>query len=159
MAPLPPSRFRRIAKWTGLASCVVIAALWALSYRGDLRYDAGGWIATTEYSSLGVVWKTSDWDHRESDGWSYEATPQDDRRLFGEVCWYQFGYPCGGDPLFVRAIPFWMLLTIALTSTAIVWLRDRRTVKPGCCLTCGYDLRASKKTCPECGTAIASPSR
>ena len=56
------------------------------------------------------------------------------------------------------SIPFWLLLLVAAIPTAILWHRDRRTVKPGCCLTCGYDLRASKKTCPECGTAIANPT-
>ena len=53
-------------------------------------------------------------------------------------------------------IPFWCLFTLAVIPTAILWLRDRRTVKPGHCHQCGYDLRASKKTCPECGAAIAT---
>ena len=56
-------------------------------------------------------------------------------------------------------MPFWLLLTLAAFPTALLWQRDRRTVKPGCCLTCGYDLRASKKICPECGTPIAPVAR
>ncbi len=61
--------------------------------------------------------------------------------------------PARGFVSFVA--PFWLFLALAAIPTAALWMRDRRTVKPGCCLTCGYDLRASKKTCPECGTAIA----
>jgi hypothetical protein len=34
-----------------------------------------------------------------------------------------------------------------------VWRRRGRG-KPGLCLTCGYDVRASKERCPECGAAI-----
>ena len=57
-------------------------------------------------------------------------------------------------------IPMWTLLVAAALPTVILWHRDRcKKVKPGCCLTCGYDLRASKKTCPECGTAIAPEPR
>ena len=54
-------------------------------------------------------------------------------------------------------MPFWCLLVLTAIPTAILWHRDRRTVKPGCCRQCGYDLRASKKVCPECGRDFNAP--
>ena len=60
----------------------------------------------------------------------------------------------GQEFLGLVPIPMWTLLTLATLPTAILWHRDRRTVKAGCCRVCGYDLRASKKTCPECGAHV-----
>jgi hypothetical protein len=52
-------------------------------------------------------------------------------------------------------------LWVFVLSTAVLpllWLnshvKKRRRLKHGLCPTCGYDLRASKDRCPECGTAI-----
>ena len=54
-------------------------------------------------------------------------------------------------------IPFWIP---TLLFAAVFWrsfsttYRRRKCKKLGLCLKCGYDLRASKERCPECGEAI-----
>ena len=163
---LPPSRTRRIAKWTGLVVCVVIAASWAVSTLwvvGRLRCAMER--AQCGNSRISVSWHDdspemsfwfgpadlSDYWHdcsQESAEWFAEPTNQ---FILGFTELPRTGAPARD----VRAIsmPFWLLFALAAIPTAILWHRDRRTVKPGCCQTCGYDLRASKKICPECGTA------
>ncbi len=51
-------------------------------------------------------------------------------------------------------VPLW--IPTVLFSAMFWWLgprhRRRKRKKLGLCLKCGYDLRASKDRCPECGT-------
>lgn len=58
------------------------------------------------------------------------------------------------------SIPYWPLVLISgilpcrrLRSRVSAYRRNRR-IAAGLCPTCGYDLRASKERCPECGTAV-----
>ncbi len=54
-------------------------------------------------------------------------------------------------------LPYWVLLT-AFSFLPIIWIagfirqRARDRLKAGgCCVRCGYDLRATPEKCPECG--------
>ncbi len=72
---------------------------------------------------------------------------------------FRYGWHVGSN---IR-LPYWPI-AVATAIMPIWWLGKRimsrrqivRWRKMGCCLQCGYDLRASKERCPECGTAIAT---
>jgi hypothetical protein len=54
-------------------------------------------------------------------------------------------------------VPFWSLWLPAGFATFAFVLRAglcRRRLVRGSCVQCGYDLRASKDRCPECGTPV-----
>jgi hypothetical protein len=53
-------------------------------------------------------------------------------------------------------VPWWFLFTclsLAPAHAARAWWRRTRSVPPGVCRECGYDLRATPERCPECGAA------
>lgn len=57
---------------------------------------------------------------------------------------------------FVVRVSYWLLtvpsILVVLCTGRRQWIgRQRR--KSGCCVRCGYDLRGSGASCPECGTA------
>ena len=61
----------------------------------------------------------------------------------------------GGSFVYLSA-PHWSLWTPILLlgawQLAAPIYRKQRWIRRGLCLNCGYDLRASKERCPECGT-------
>ena len=53
-------------------------------------------------------------------------------------------------------VPLWFVALLWFGAAFTCARRAARPHKPGYCVRCGYDLRASKGRCPECGTPIAA---
>ena len=58
-------------------------------------------------------------------------------------------------------VPLWLLVpvfAILPIRYAVLQQRETRRNATAVCVRCGYDLRASRNRCPECGEAIPDPA-
>ena len=104
---------------------------------------------------------------------SSDLYPYYERNEFGaaaeplRVDWGRFGFDVGGvhfsnEPApridsWEVSVPFWFFALAGLVAPVFAfarWMRRRRRMTAGCCVRCGYDLRASRDRCPECGATI-----
>jgi hypothetical protein len=108
--------------------------LMATSCRGIM--SAGGWRHTNAWH--GLKWRHDAFTHPTNDNWAGKFNVR-----FG------FGIIADEGAFFV----FVPHAAVALISggLAAFTFRRSRTVRPGCCPQCGYDLRATPDRCPECG--------
>jgi hypothetical protein len=66
------------------------------------------------------------------------------------------GYASQGKSWYV-ILPLWIPTAALGFVGAQVWRRPVRRLwrlRRGCCPACGYDLRASRERCPECGLGM-----
>ena len=145
------SRTRRIAKWTGVVVCGLIAVTWILTL-----FWGVGYVGDTK--TIGVV-----------KGWAgllvqppnpgvhvgWVGHPGSD----ADVRWWPSLWSSRPTSQWQLAIPLWIPLLAIAIPTAWLWRRDRRH-PPAHCPRCGYDLTGNVTgVCSECGTTKIEAER
>ncbi len=86
---------------------------------------------------------------------TFDEVPRQYAQSIPPTVWNRLGFKSYSGPTHTNVcVPYWSL-ELAATVLPGVWMvrwnRRRRRLAAGCCVACGYDLRASIGRCPECG--------
>jgi hypothetical protein len=136
-------RLFNLAAAVSLLLCVATAGLWVRALNGSNDYIE--W-QSRSFQQIPTTESFEKWDRTQ---WIPDAIFVFGRQPF-------FGYPRNS---FSVHFYYWAVLPATATLPAIAaWqhIRRRRTLAARRCAICGYDLRATPRRCPECGTV---PSR
>lgn len=145
-----PRRILRIAKWCCAIVSLFFASSWALSTCVAFQYVTmpPRWQVYVDSGSFCVCYQWVFYVSEMFGGDGFWAHPFNLSILRFEI------YP--NDDNIVVVIPHWILLTISVPATIMLWRRDRRTHPPGHCRRCGYSLTGNTSgKCPECGETVA----
>jgi len=150
-----------------LVLCVAMVVAWVRSYwRTDcVTYVAGNqgrYVSTGVLCEMGAIATgSSALPSRISraNGLYWETGTAKGSELPSESWWNRRGFSLhawdGQD--WLVGVPCWLVVISTGVLPAVrLWLcrQNRLARRRGLCPTCGYDLRASKDRCPECGTPI-----
>jgi len=142
----------------------IISAVIGDFFRGpsDSRFDAISTIVTFGPEKR-LLWKQVPKVQR---GTGIGARPQSHVFQFYSV---EISPPGGSVGVGVRkwqvvAAPNWLLMLLTASIPAMwaahkaaVAIRNRRRLRHGLCVACGYDIRAGHDCCPECGRSLKPP--
>ncbi|HEX2973516.1 MAG TPA: hypothetical protein VHP11_14370 [Tepidisphaeraceae bacterium] len=159
--------------------CVAISVLWVRSYWAMDYFQWLQWTngnrqqlgrAWTVWSGRGIIGLCSShytaqpplnqpwhflWESSDAATW---------KRPAGSLSKYLgFGYARVDDPRQGYSevyVPHWLLIAMFSVLPASWFMRTRRDrlrrIRLGLCRVCGYDLRANRERCPECGKPIST---
>lgn len=137
------------------------------------------WHYTSRYLSGTLLAWARDMAAHDGEGWEWHTTSVGHKEFWntlsegwGPLRW-RFGIVSSfvyGEEMQVISAPIWLLAPllavwplVSITLLIRRRIRRRRRLATGCCLSCGYDLRATPSAggeklarCPECGAAAAS---
>ncbi len=170
----PPSRTRRLLKWTGAGVSLVsfaasLLSLWYTFYvsRGGVSGQAAGGVLAIEAMEINTT------DATISVEWQLDVERVPFR--IPRLSWPSYSSaqvdPSNSVdvlvPFTVRSaqLPAWLLLLLTAVPTAWLWHRDIWQwycrwwrYPPGHCQRCGYDLTGNiNGTCSECGNKALLP--
>lgn len=145
------SRLRQRLKWIGTGLVASVIGVWLIS----LFYAMGIQLPRNIYVGTQDAVITAFWIENEIQPDAVWTTRLIGPQFggFGLIWPHQtdFAYN-SGEWGSVTVIPFWTPMLIIAVPTALLWHRDRRCNRPGCCLRCGYDLTGNiSGVCSECG--------
>jgi hypothetical protein len=165
-------RLLNVLTLLSLLLCVAVAVLWVRSYfvnerlnfspHGDderfRRYYArsgkGGfafWIWGRDQPHAADYHLT--WNHERAYWYPMQASARDGRFS----AWNRMGFELRSSPSSLMATaPYGSVegpLLVLPCLYVVRRLKRRRRSRKGLCPSCGYDLRASRERCPECGTS------
>jgi hypothetical protein len=138
---------RPVLKWVGTLFCGLTFVLATVSLRWWLCLQLSSWFAGIGYGGRVAAWDSS------LEGCEFHVSPVPRQMAFDYGDWSRL--VCHSGQYWDVTIPFWMLLVLAALPTAFLWWRDRRSIPPGHCRKCGYNLTGNVSgRCPECGTPV-----
>jgi hypothetical protein len=136
---------RRIAVWSGIASCALVVVVWAMSIR--------------------ACWATNllSGHARLSDGalfYYYRYSLPPGLHRFDTMGQFGFRLPIirlrTRNDATVIVLPLWVLFSFGCAPIALSVIRSFRSRTIGHCGHCNYDLTGNTSgTCPECGNPCA----
>jgi hypothetical protein len=171
---------RALSLALSLILCLLILAIWIRSYWVTDTFFWGTAKADHQFSSTGgrLIYADAYWPHgrapfslahgstsRKANEWLENPTHTDGFRFIGfeysaqvfpqidPTVWFFI------SPFRMIAIPYWTPFALSTLHPLLRFVSQSRRLRRrrrGLCLDCGYDLRASRSTCPECGAAVAA---
>jgi len=148
----PPSRTRRVLKWTGVGLSLLILAAWVVSLQWNWWHASARFVITAQKGLILAQW-SDQFDPYIVHDLRYMASTRNSSLGFLQPA-VEYRRWAGAHYSSYLVLPFWLVLVVAGAPTVWLWDRDRRRIPPGHCQRCGYDLTGNTSgKCSECGMA------